>query len=71
MSDLDEIFEKAVNRYFKDYEKNPIIAASVLKNYLMVEEAENACTLCTRECPVRSDGIINCYFRNDNYRSIL
>lgn len=71
MSDMDEMFEKAVNRYFKDYDKNPILAANALKSYLMVEEAENACTLCTRKCPVRSEGIINCDFRNDNYWSIL
>ena len=67
MNDMDEMFERAVNRYHKDFDENPILAINALKDYLRVEEAENACILCTRECPVRNDGIINCDFRNDDH----
>lgn len=67
---MDSMFDKAVKYYNKECDDNPILARNFLMGYLGAEQIENSCTLCTRKCPVRNDGIVNCEFRNDKHGSV-
>ena len=61
----DRKFEEYVEKFNKDSEDSFILAMNELKRKMGIVEDDSVCILCTRACPMRSDGIIECRFVKD------